>query len=196
MTERGHIRTTRNAPQTVVFFFPPKFTMRLPIWPPNARACVLIPARRHPGVVWFAWPNRARSLTLKIGDILHMSMTPAPSNWPSELWNVNSGTPTSSDNTRNCRIKLAASREQKKKKKKEINNEYIYNLDKRVRLFVKLKLISLRIHTGTSLYNVILSVIILYQFVYHSIIIIFCIIYNTCSSFQGLRIATPEARRA
>lgn len=49
-------------------------------------------------------------LTLNIGDILHMSMTPEPSNWPSELWNVNRGTPTSRDNTRNCSIKLAEKR--------------------------------------------------------------------------------------
>lgn len=38
-------------------------------------------------------------------------MTPAPSSWPSELWNVNMGTPTSNDNTRNCSIKLAVNKQ-------------------------------------------------------------------------------------
>lgn len=70
-------------------------------------------------LVAFASSREIVELTLNIGDILHMSMTPAPSNWPSELWNVNRGTPTSNDNTRNCSMKLA---EKKKNKKTDVKN--------------------------------------------------------------------------
>lgn len=51
--------------------------------------------------------NRETPTPWNRGDILHISMTPAPNCWPKQDWSVKSGSPTKIERRKNWKIKLA-----------------------------------------------------------------------------------------